>query len=69
MDMIWISKTSAINIHKMKTLSKTFSDQNSMPLTFKRKNGTFRWKLNERLQTKIIAEYGKKKLKGVFFLD
>lgn len=48
-NIIWISRTLATNVHKVETLTKTFSDH--IPQTFKKKkNDSFKWRLNEKLE-------------------
>lgn len=64
-DMVWILKILAINVYKLEMLPKTFSDHNPVTSTFKKKNGSFRWRLNEKLlQKETVVEDCEKKLKG-----
>lgn len=42
----------------------TFSEHNPLILTFKGKNGSFKWRLNEMRLKETIVEDWKKKLKG-----
>lgn len=60
-------KTLAINVYEVEMLAKTFSDLNPVTSTFKRKNGSFRWRLNEMLlQKEMVVEDCKKNLKEFF---